>query len=192
LRRQVNCRDRHVFGFACDSTCSDANCINKIPEAIWSEDKQAFCFPNSKVQVVRGDPLDKSKKGLIVSHSIQNGEIVAVFGNTTAISYGSPAGGAFNRIRSALLRASTPQRQLQYSVLGQVENDDGKSERVWVIPRADADLAWKQLRNMSRKGKGEESLAKLLHSQGPPGKGHLANHVCCKRHSNLNIEVVRI
>jgi len=81
-----------------------ASCINKIPEAIWSDDKQAFCFPNSKVQVVRGDPLDKSNKGLLVTHSIKKGEIVAVFGNTTAIDYGSPAGGAFNRIRNALLK----------------------------------------------------------------------------------------
>ena len=126
----MNCDERRVFGFACDSTCSDASCINKIPEAIWSDDKQAFCFPNSKVQVVRGDPLDKSNKGLLVTHSIKKGEIVAVFGNTTAIGYGSPAGAAFNRIRNALLCASTPQRQLQYSVLGRVENNDSKNEHV--------------------------------------------------------------
>jgi len=81
----MTCDERRLFGFACDSTCSDASCINKIPEAIWSDEKQSFCFPNSKVQVVRGDPLDKSNKGLLVTHSINEGEIVAVFGNTTAI-----------------------------------------------------------------------------------------------------------
>jgi len=190
--KPMPCGERRAFGFACDSTCSEANCINKIPEAVWYSDKQAFCFPDSKVQVVRGDPLDRSNKRLLVTHSIQDGEIVAVFGNTTAISCGSLTGAAFSRIRNTLLRASTPQRQMQYSVLGHVENDAGKREQVWIIPRADADLAWKQLSNMSKKGKGDQSLEEFLHSPGPPGKGHLANHVCCKQHKTLAIEVVQI
>ena len=45
---------------------------------------------------------------------------------------------------------------------------------------------------MHSKGKGVKSLAELLHSHGPPGKGHLANHVCCETHKNLAIEVVQI
>ena len=136
----MTCVARRTFGFACDSTCSESNCINKIPEAVWDSDGRTFCFPDSKVQVVRGDPLDSSSKGLLVTHPIHDGEIVAVFGNTTAIGYDSPAGAAFNHIRDTLLRASTPQRQLQYSVLGRIEKDDGKCEQVWIIPRADADL----------------------------------------------------
>ena len=186
----MSCAERGTMGYACDSDCPEINCVNKIPEARWHETKQTFLFPDSKVQVVRGEPLDNSGKGLLVTRPIQDREIVAVFGNTASIDNASPAGEAFNCIRDSLLRTTTPQRQLQYSVLGTVEGEDNTTKEVWIIPRADADLTWEQLRG--KRIKGGHSLEQLLHLQGPPGKGHLANHVCCQQHKNLAIEVVQI
>jgi hypothetical protein len=183
------------MGYACSADCTEIDCINRIPEASWHEAKQTFIFPDSKVQVVRGEPLDDSNKGLLVTRPIKDKELVAVFGSTASFDNVSPAGKAFNSIRDSLLRATSYQRQLQYSVFGTIEaqeGEDGKTndKEVWIVPRADADLALEQLR--AKRIHGGQSLDQLLRLHGPLGKGHLANHVCCEEHRNLAIEVVQI
>ena len=192
---RMSCKERSVMGYACSADCTEIDCINRIPEASWHEAKQTFIFPDSKVQVVRGEPLDDSNKGLLVTRPIKDKELVAVFGSTASFDNVSPAGKAFNSIRDSLLRATSYQRQLQYSVFGTIEaqeGEDGKTndKEVWIVPRADADLALEQLR--AKRIHGGQSLDQLLRLHGPLGKGHLANHVCCEEHRNLAIEVVQI
>ena len=159
------CKQRQAHWLLCPDKCG---CKKSLPSLV------------GKPRIVKDCGLRNGKADLISNTYIAEGEIAAVFGETSTV-WAQDDVDEFDRI---VIQHNTKgnAQQFEFYVSG---NTPGNQGHFHFIPREDAELALSMEINPSLR----HSLQKRNVWKG---EGQYAKHTCCKRHQNVELQFTTV